>query len=57
MISGPRDSVVNHLLGIPVSAEEWVTDTSEWVVFDRSTYDWREWPELWTDKIHDFVDS
>jgi hypothetical protein len=55
MMIGPRNSVVATLLGNPPHPDHWVKDGSEWVVWDPRTAHWHDWPELWVDKLHDFV--
>lgn len=52
---GPRNSIVRTLMGEEVTTEEWVADQSEFVD-SRSVY-FDELPELWVDKVHDYVDE
>jgi len=47
---GPRNSVVAHLRGEPCNA---ILDDSEWV--NSACLYWHELPEVWIDKIHDYV--
>jgi len=49
---GPRYSVVRELMGETVSLEEILTDQSEFI--DTDTCTWRDLPELWIDRLHDF---
>lgn len=50
---GPRNSVVRLLRGEEVTSEDWVTDQSEFI--DSRWLYFNELPELWIDKIHDYV--
>jgi len=47
---GPRNSVVAHLRGEPYNV---ILDDSEWI--NSACLYWHELPEVWIDKIHDFV--
>ena len=50
---GPRNSVIAGLRGT-LTEDQWLADTSEWIVFGPWT-PWRDLHELWVDKIHDYV--
>lgn len=53
MMVGPRNSIVARIQGKPF---DWTTDTSPWSVFSGRRWQiLEEYPELWVDKIHDYV--
>lgn len=54
-VCGPRNSVVQHLLGNPVTPSDLLTDTSEWGWWSASDPLEHRPPELWVDKLHDPV--
>jgi len=47
---GPRNSVVAAIQGRTYDA---LRDTSEWI--NANWMGWRDLPEMWVDRIHDFV--
>lgn len=51
---GPRSYVVARLLGEDVCIDEFLNCDDEWVIYWPNA-PLAEWPELWVDKVHDFV--
>lgn len=49
-VIGPRNSVVAHLQGL---AYDLLRDTSPFIT--TGWMEWRDLPELWIDRIHDYV--
>lgn len=52
-LMGPRDSVVAILKG--ETPPNLLSDMSRWVIVTPRTDLMDEFPELWVDKIHDYV--
>lgn len=55
MFVGPRAYVVSELLGRP-DRSLLLFSGDPWVAVDPRWLDWRDWPELWVDKVHDYVE-
>lgn len=54
MLIGPRNGIIAELTG---AVYDWMADASPWEILPSAKWDFikHDWPELWVDKIHDFV--